>query len=86
VPENLTGTLTLSIIKSMHNAIPFIIFRRLYSVATPEHPKRLRLKKLRSRRRLPFDLQRVSFYIVTDFLYHSCTTKLALSQKLIEGS
>jgi hypothetical protein len=86
VPENLAGTLTLSTNKSMYNAIPLIIFCELHPVATPEYPKLPPTKRLRSRRRLPFDLQNASLYIVTDFLHWSCTTKLALSQKLVEGS
>ena len=32
------------------------------------------------------DLQRVSFYSVTEFLYHSSTTKLILSLIFIKGS
>jgi hypothetical protein len=75
VPENLTSILTLSIVKSMHTAISLKIFCQLYPVATPEQPNCLRLKKSRSRRRLTPDLQRVSFYRITDFL----TTAAALS-------
>ena len=85
MPEKLTGTLTSSIIKSMHNAISLIIFCRLHSV-TPQHPSCLRLKNHVRVVALMIDLQRVYFYVVTDFLSYSCTTKLTLSPKLIEGS
>jgi len=35
------GTLTLSILKSMHTSIPLILFYMSYSIATPGHLKPL---------------------------------------------
>jgi hypothetical protein len=84
VPEKIIDTLTSSILKSEHNAIYFITFCKLYSVATPEHPKCLQLEKFRLYHRPMTDLQRVSFYRVPDFLYYSCTNELISSLKLIE--
>jgi hypothetical protein len=43
-------------------------------------------EKLNSRRRPAFDLQRVAYYIETDFLYRSCTTNAELSVKLVQES
>ena len=86
MPENLTGTLTLSIIESMHNIIPRILFCELYSVDILEYPELPPTENLRSRRRLALDLQRGSLRVRTDFIYQSCATKLALSQKVIEVS
>lgn len=83
MPEKLAGTLTLSIIKSIHTAISLIIFYKLYSVATREHPNYLQLVCVIA---LAPDLQRVSIYKVTDFLYCSCTIKLILFLKPIRGS
>jgi hypothetical protein len=68
----------------MHNAISLIILCRLHSVTTSEHLICFRLKNSHACRCPMFDLQRVSCYIVKDSLYHSCTTKLVLSLKLIE--
>ena len=70
----------------MHTFISPIIFYKLCSVATPGHPKPLPLENHVRIVALMPDLQRVSLYSVTDFLYHSSTTKLVPSLILIKGS
>ena len=55
-------------------------------MATPEYPSCLRLKKHIRVVVLTPDLQRVSFYSITDFLSYSCTTELVPPLKLREGS
>jgi hypothetical protein len=62
------GTLTLSILKSVHTLISLIFSYKLYSVATPGHPEPLLLENHVHIIALTPDLQRVSFYSVTDFL------------------
>jgi hypothetical protein len=86
VPKKTIGTLTSSILKSVHTSISLIIFYKLCSVATLGHPKSLSLENHGCIVALTPDLQRVSFYSVTDFLYHSSTTKLLLSLIFIKGS
>jgi hypothetical protein len=86
VPEKIIGTLTLSILKSMHTSIPPIMFYKLHSVATLGHPKTLLLEYHVRIVALTPDLQRVSFYSITEFLHHSSTTELILSLILIKGS
>jgi hypothetical protein len=54
-------------------------------VATPGHPEPLLLENHVRIVALTPDLQRVSFYNVTGFLYHSTTTELLLSLILIKG-
>jgi hypothetical protein len=44
VPENIIGTLTLSILKYIYTLISPIIFYKLYSIATLEHLKPLLLE------------------------------------------
>jgi len=39
MPEKMIGTLTLSILKSVHTSIPPIMFYKLYSITTPGYPK-----------------------------------------------
>jgi hypothetical protein len=56
-----------------------IIFYKLCSVATPGQPKPLLLENYILIVALTLDLQRVSFYSVTELLHHSSTTKLILS-------
>ena len=73
------GTLTLSTLKFVHTSISPIIFYKLYSVATPGHPKLFPLENHVRIVALTPDLQRVSFYIVTVFLYQSATTELLIS-------
>jgi len=80
------GTLTLSILKSVHISISLIFSYKLYSVATPRHTKPLLLENHVHIVALTPDLQRVSFYSVIDFLYYSSTTELILSRILIRGS
>ncbi len=77
--EKMTGTLTLSILKSVHTLISPIIFYKLCSVATPRYPKPLLLENHVRIVALTPNLQRVSFNNVTEFLYHSSTTKLIQS-------
>jgi hypothetical protein len=86
VPEKIIGTLTLSILKSVHTLISPIFSYKLYSVATPRHPEPLPLENHVRIIALTPDLQRVSFYGVIDFLHHSFTTELILSPILIKGS
>jgi len=71
VPKKIIGTLTLSILKSAHTSISPIIFYKLCSVATPEHPEPLLLENHVRIVALTPDLQRVSLYSVIDFLYYS---------------
>jgi hypothetical protein len=65
------GTLTLSILKSMHTLISPLIFYKLCSVATPKHLKPLLLENHVRIVAFTPNLQRVSFYSVIDFLYYS---------------
>jgi len=44
VPEKMIGTLTSSILKSVHTLISPIFSYKLYSVATPGHPEPLPLE------------------------------------------
>jgi hypothetical protein len=73
VPEKIIGTLTSNILKSVHTLISPIFSYKLYSVATPRHPKLLLLENHVRIIALTPDLQRVSFYSVIGFLYHSST-------------
>src|SRR2546421_4422895 len=79
-------TLTLNILKFVHSLISPKIFYKLYSMATPGHPKPLLLQNHVHIVALTPDLQRVSFYSITGFLYHSSTTELIISLILIKGS
>jgi hypothetical protein len=54
-------------------------------VATPGHPEPLLLENHVRIAILTPDLQRVSFYNVIGFLYHSTTTELSLSLIFING-
>jgi hypothetical protein len=54
-------------------------------MATPRHPKPLPLENHLHIVALMPDLPRVSFYSVTEFLYHSSTTELILSLILYKG-
>jgi hypothetical protein len=86
VPEKMIGTLTSSILKSVHTLISPIFSYALYSVATPGHPEPLPLENHVRIIALTPDLQRVSFYSITDFLHHSSTTELIPSPILIKES
>jgi hypothetical protein len=86
VPEKITGTLALSILKSIYTLIPPVIFYKLYSVAIAGHLKPLSLENHVYIIALTPDLQRVSFYSIIDFLYHSSTTELLLSPNSYKGS
>jgi hypothetical protein len=86
VPEKMIGTLTSSILKSVHTSISPIFSYKLCSMATPGHPEPFPLENHGRIVALTPDLQRVSFYSVTDFLHHSSTTELILSLILIKGS
>ena len=70
----------------MHTSISPIFSYKLYPVATPGHPKLLLLENHVCIIALTPDLQRVSFYSVTDFLHYSSTTKLIPSLILMKGS
>jgi hypothetical protein len=80
------GTLTLSIFKSVYTLISPIFPYKLYSVATPRHLEPLLLENHVRIIALTPDLQRVSFYSLIDFLYHSSTTELIPSLILIKES
>jgi len=86
VPEKIIGTLTSSILKSVHTSISPIFSYTLYSVATLRHPEPLPLENHVRIIALTPDLQGVSFYNIIDFLHHSSTTELILSLILIKGS
>jgi hypothetical protein len=86
MPEKIIGTLTSSILKSVHTLISPIFSYKLYSVATPGHPKPLPLENHVRIIALTPDLQRVSFYSIIDFLNHSSTIKLIPSLILIKES
>ena len=79
MPKKIIGTSTLSILKSVYILISPIIFYKLYSVATYRYPKPLSLENHIYIIVLTSNLQRVSFYSVTEFLHYSSTTKLILS-------
>jgi hypothetical protein len=85
MPEKIIGTLTLSILKSIHTLISPIDSYKLCSVATPRHPKPLQPEYHIYIVTFILDLQRVSFYSIIDFLYHSSTTKLLPSLILVKG-
>jgi hypothetical protein len=74
--KKMIGTLTSSILKSVHISIFSIFSYKLYSVATLRHPEPLLLENHVHIIVLIPDLQRVSFYSIIDFLYHSSTTEL----------
>jgi len=69
----------------VHTSISPIFFYTLCSVATPGHPESLLLENHVHIVALTPDLQRVSFYSVTEFLYYSSTTELILSLILYKG-
>jgi hypothetical protein len=71
MPEKIIGTLTSSILKSVHTLISLIFSYKL------NHVRIIAL--------MP-DLQRVSLYSIIDFLYHSSTTELIPSPILIKES
>jgi hypothetical protein len=71
VPKKMMGTLTLSILKSVHTLISPIIFNKLCSVAILGHLAPLLLENHVRIVALTPDLQRVSFYSIIDFLYYS---------------
>jgi hypothetical protein len=86
VPENIIDTLTSRILKSVHTSISLIFSYKLYSVATLRHLEPFLLENHSRIVALTPDLQRVSFYNITDFLYYSSTTELILSLILIKRS
>jgi hypothetical protein len=86
MPKKIIGTLTLSILKSVHTLISYIFFYNLYSIATPGYPIPLLLENYIRIVAFTLNLQRVSFYNVIDFLYYSFTIKLILSLILIKRS
>jgi hypothetical protein len=84
VPEKIIGTLTSSILKSVHTSISPVFYYKSYSMATPGHPEPLLLENHVRIIALTPDLQSVSFYSVIDFLHHSSTTELIPSPILIK--
>lgn len=83
--ENIDGYFALSTLESAHTTISPIIFYNLCSLAAPAYPKPLLLENNICIIALMPDLQRVLFYSMTEFLYHSSSTKLILSSILIIG-
>jgi len=79
------GALTLSILNFVHTLISLIYFSKLYSVANPGQLRPLPLENYIHIVTPTLDLQRVSFYSIIDFLYHSFATKLIISLVLIKG-
>jgi hypothetical protein len=71
MPEKIISTLTLSILKSIYTLISLIFPYKLYSVATPGYLKLLLLENHVCIIAFIPDLQRVSFFNVIGFLYHS---------------
>jgi hypothetical protein len=65
--------------------VPPIFSYKLYSMATPRHPKPLLLENHVCIIAFTPNLQRIFFYSIIDFLYYSFTTKLILSLILIKG-
>ena len=86
MPEKIISTLTLSILKSVHTLKSPIFSYKLYSMATLRHFKPLLLENYNRIIAFMPNLQRVSFYSVIEFLYHSSTTKVIPSLILIRGS
>jgi hypothetical protein len=84
MPEKIIGTLTSSILKSVHTSISPVFSCKSYSVATPGHPEPFSLKNHVRIIALMPDLQSVSFYSVIDFLHHSFTSELIPSPILIK--
>jgi hypothetical protein len=70
----------------VHPLIPLITFYKLYSIATPRHPKPFLLENCIYIIALTPNLQRVSIYNIIVFLYYSSTTKLRLSLILLKES
>jgi hypothetical protein len=70
----------------MHTLISPIFSDKLYSVATPGHPEPLLLENHVRIIALTPDLQRVSFYSITNFLYYNFTAEFILSLILIKWS
>jgi len=70
----------------MHILISLIIFYKLYSVATPRYFEFFLLENHGYIIALTSNLQRVSFYSIIDFLYHSFITKLLLFLILVKRS
>jgi hypothetical protein len=85
VQENIIGTLTLSISKSVHLSISPIFLHKSYSTATPKHPSPLLPENYICIVALTPNLQRVCFHSETDFLHHSSIMKLLLFPKHING-
>jgi hypothetical protein len=63
----------------VHTSISLIIFYKLRSVTTLRRPESILLENHIHIVALTPDLQKVSFYSITDFFYHSSTTKPILS-------
>jgi hypothetical protein len=80
------GTLTLSISKSVHASISPIFLHMSCSIATLELLEPLLLENCVCIIALMPDLQRVSFYSVTESLHHSSIIDLLLPLTLIKGS
>ena len=85
MPEKMTGTLTSSILKSVHTSISPIFLDKLCSVATCEYSEPLLLENYIHIVALVPDLWRVSFHSAIEFLYHTSTIELLPLQILIKG-
>jgi len=86
VPRKLIGTLTLSILNSVHTSISPIFLHRLCSAATPEHSETLLIGNYVRIVALASDLREVSFYSATELLHHNFTVELLSLLILIKGS
>jgi hypothetical protein len=85
VPEKLIGTLALIISKSIHTIRHLIEFYKLYSVATPGHPKPLLLEYYVVIVALITDLKRFVFHSVIEIPYYSSNTELIILPMLNKG-
>lgn len=85
VPEKLIGTLALIISKSIYTIIYPIEFHKLYSTATPRHPKPLLLEYYVVIVALITDLKRFVFHSVIEIPYYSSNTDLIILPMLNKG-
>jgi hypothetical protein len=86
VPEKTVGTLTSNILNSIHTLISLIFSYRLYSVTTPGYSESFFIRNHGCIIALTPNLQKVSFYRITDFLHYSFTTELIFSLIFIKES
>ena len=85
VPRKVRGTLTSSILNSVHISVSPIFLCNLYSVAISEHSKSLLENYIRVIALAP-DLRAVPLYSIIKFFYYGSITKLLLLLILVRGS